>query len=91
VPSFVIPFDEVQGRVVAGNRTLLVKWLEREIRFARKPLVSCTNAGITLPSGLTLPTAADLANPSDASSPIFIGTKPAVSGAPRVVHGEVKY
>ena len=91
VPSFVIPFDEVQGRVQAGDRTLLVKWLEREIRFARKPLASCTNAGITLPSGLSLPTAADLANPSDANSPIFIGVKPAVSGAPRVVHGEVKY
>ena len=91
VPSFVIPFDEVQGRVLAGNRTLLVKWLEREIRFARKPLPTCTNAGITLPSSMSLPTAADLANPSDPASPIYIGTKPSVSGAPRVVHGEVKY
>lgn len=91
VPSFVIPFDETQGRVQAGNRTLLVKWLEREIRFARKPLSMCTDAGIALPASLSLPTAADLRNPSDAASPVYIGTKPAVSGAPRVVHGEVKY
>ncbi|MBL8343171.1 MAG: hypothetical protein JNL30_17010 [Rubrivivax sp.] len=92
VPAFVIPFDQTLGRVQApGNRTLLVKWLEREIRFARKPLNICTSAGITLPTGLSLPTANDLADPSSAGSPVYIGPKPTVSGAPRVVHGEVMY
>jgi hypothetical protein len=91
VPAFVIPFDETLGRVQAGSRTLLVKWLEREIRFARKALNVCTTAGITLPTGLALPTAAGLADPSDPASPIYIGTKPTITAAPRVVHGEVKY
>jgi len=91
VPAFVIPFDEVQGRVAHGATPYLVKWLDREIRFARKPVSQCTDAGIALPATLSLPTASGLANPSDPASPAFIGAKPASTGAPRVIHGEVKY
>jgi hypothetical protein len=35
VPQFVIPFDATTGRVTSGQSVYLVKWLEREIRFAR--------------------------------------------------------
>jgi hypothetical protein len=91
VPAFVIPFDEVQGRVTSGANAYLVKWLDREIRFARKPVSACTAAGVTLPSGLALPDASGLANPSDPASPIYIGDKPVVTGAPRVIDGDVKY
>jgi hypothetical protein len=91
VPSFVIPFDSTQGVVTAGDSTYLVKWLEREIRFARKDLGVCDGAGLTVPSGMTLPTAADLKNPSDTASDIYIGVRPVVTAAPRVIHGEVKF
>lgn len=91
VPAFMIPFDETLGRVSMGSTTLLVKWLEREIRFARKDVSVCTSAGLSLPSGLSLPTASGLNNPADPASAIYIGAKPVVSAAPRVIHGEVMY
>jgi hypothetical protein len=89
VPAFVIPFDATVGRVTAGDTTYLVKWLDREIRFARKAPEAC--ASLTLPTNVTLPTAAELKNPSDPSTDIYIGTKPTVTDAPRVIQGEVKY
>ena len=79
------------GRVSAGNTPYLVKWLDREIRFARKDLSVCANAGLTLPAGMVLPTAAELKNPADPSSDIYIGAKPTVNEPPRVIHGEVKF
>ena len=91
VPAFVIPFDETLGRVSLDGTTYLVKWLDREIRFARKEISVCQTAGLTLPDGLTLPSASDLRNPSDPASPVYIGAKPEVTAAPRVIHGEVKY
>jgi hypothetical protein len=91
VPSFTIPHDTTAGKVAAGGTTYLVKWLEREIRFARKSLSVCDAAGLTVPAGMQLPTAADLKNPSDPGSDVYIGVRPSVSGAARVIHGEVKY
>lgn len=89
VPAFAIPFDDVLGRVDNAGTPLLVKWLDREIRFAKVDPANC--ASITLPSGLTLPTAASLANPADPASSIYIGTKPVVTDAPRVIGGVVEY
>jgi hypothetical protein len=40
---------------------------------------------------MTLPTASDLKNPSDPNSSVYIGAKPAVTAAPRVIHGDVMY
>jgi hypothetical protein len=91
VPAFVIPFDEVLGRVNNGASTLLAKWLDREIRFARKDPSVCTAAGVTLPTGLTLPSAAGLNDPTDPTSSVYIGAKPTVTDAPRVIHGDVKF
>lgn len=91
VPSFVIPYDATLGGVTADGQVYLVKWLDREIRFARKPLSVCDSAGLTVPTSMPLPTAADLKNPSDPASDIYIGTRPSVAGEPRVIHGEVKY
>ncbi len=91
VPSFVIPHNSTQGVVSANGTTYLVKWLDREIRFARKNLAVCDAAGLTVPAGMVLPTAADLKNPSVPTSDIYIGVRPTVTGAPRVIHGEVKY
>lgn len=91
VPSFVIPHDSTAGQVSDGTKTYLVKWLDREIRFAKKPLSACTAAGLTVPANVTLPTASDLKDPSDPASSVYIGTKPAVTSAPRVIHGDVKF
>jgi hypothetical protein len=91
VPAFVIPYDETLGRVSLGGTNYLVKWLDREIRFARKDPATCAAAGLNLPSGLTLPTATGLADPSDPASSIYIGAKPTLTAAPRVIHGEVMY
>lgn len=89
VPAFAIPFDELLGRVDNAGTPLLVKWLDREIRFAKVDPANC--ASISLPSGLTLPTSAGLANPTDANSAVYIGTKPVVTDAPRVIGGVVEY
>jgi hypothetical protein len=91
VPAFVIPYDAVSGQVSSGSDHYLVKWLDREIRFAKKPLGSCTVAQLTTPVGSVLPTAAVLKSPHDPNSDVYIGTKPVVTTAPRVIHGEVKY
>ncbi|HEV8688729.1 MAG TPA: hypothetical protein VGQ91_00415, partial [Ideonella sp.] len=91
VPAFVIPFDESVGRVSDNGTSYLVKWLDREIRFARKDTGVCQSAGLALPEGLALPTASDLKNPADPASPIYIGARPELNAPPRVIHGEVKY
>lgn len=92
VPAFVIPFDEVTGVVSRGGTPLLVKWLDREIRFGLKNVSECTSAGVSLSTDLSqLPTSAVLKDPSDPASDIYIGTRPVVADAPRVIHGDVKY
>jgi hypothetical protein len=91
VPAFVIPFNATVGKVTTSNATYLVKWLDREIRFARKDAGVCAAAGLALPSGMTLPGIPDLKNPSDPNSDIYIGVKPAVTAAPRVIHGDVMF
>lgn len=91
VPEFAIPFSQTTGTVTNGSTTYLVKWLDREIRFAKKTVADCTAAGLSLPSGVTLPTSAGLKDPSSASSDVYIGAKPTVTDAPRVIHGVVQY
>jgi len=91
VPAFVIPFDDVLGRVNNGSTTYLAKWLDREIRFARKDPSVCSANGVSLPSSLALPDASGLKDPSDPNSAIYIGEKPVVTTQPRVIDGEVKW
>lgn len=91
VPAFAIPAG---SQVTAGSNTYLVKWLDREIRFARKdPSDGVSCAGLTVPAngGISLPTAATLKDPSAPSSDIYIGTKPTLDAAPRVIQGTVEY
>ena len=91
VSAFAIPFDPTLGRVTSGANTYLVKWLEREIRFASKDASVCGAAGLNLPTGVVLPSPSDLKNPADPNSDIYIGVKPVVDAPPRVVDGEVKF
>lgn len=89
VPEFVIPVSDTTGVVTAGSTQYLVKWLDREIRFALKDISQCS--GLTVPTNVTLPSSVDLQNPADPASGIYIGAKPEVTDAPRVIQGDVKY
>lgn len=91
VPEFMIPFDQTVGKVTRGGTTYLVKWLDREIRLAKKNVSVCSGAGLNLPSGVVLPTSGNLKDPSNSGSDVYIGSKPTVTAAPRVIHGEVMY
>ena len=92
VPAFVIPFDQTLGLAHStdeANTPYLVKWLDREIRFARKTAGECDS--LTLPLTVDLPTTDRVKNPTDPDSDIYIGVKPVVTDAPRVIHGEIKF
>ncbi|MDB6060537.1 MAG: hypothetical protein JWM78_640 [Verrucomicrobiaceae bacterium] len=93
VPAFIIP--AASNQVSDGTHTYLVKWLEREIRFARKDTTANPSACAGLSTGninVVLPTAADLKDPSSsAQTDVYLGVKPVLTGSPRVIQGEVKY
>jgi hypothetical protein len=98
VAQFSIPDDLTNGTVSYappgsnnGSTTYLVKWLDREIRFANKPLSSCSGLSLPSNSDITLPTATDVKNPTDPTSDAYIGAKPDVTDAPRVIQGVVEY
>ncbi|MHB8623235.1 MAG: hypothetical protein ACYC9J_07950 [Sulfuricaulis sp.] len=91
VPEFAIPFDQTTGTVTSGSTTYLVKWLNREVRLADKTVADCTAAGLSLPGSVILPTSAGLKDPSNSSSDVYIGAKPTVTTAPRVIQGIVQY
>jgi len=89
VPAFAIPGG---ASVTSNGHTYLVKWLEREIRFARKNPVACAALSLPANGAITLPTADDINDPSDSSdSAHYIGTKPEIDAAPRVIQGDVMY
>ena len=100
VPAFAIPYDPTatpqQGVVTSNSNgtgtTYLVKWLNREIRFASEPVSTCTTAPENLAvTPATLPTSAGLQDPSNPSSSVYNGTEPTVTSAPRVIQGTVEY
>ena len=95
VAAFAIPYDPNanprQGIVTTSTKTYLVKWLDREIRFAQEPASTCSNAGLST-AHATLPDASGLQNPSDSSSAVYNGAEPTPTNtAPRVIQGEVMY
>jgi hypothetical protein len=91
VPAFVIPHDLTLGAATDSNdgTEYLVKWLEREIRFARKSGGECDE--LLLPDDVELPGVAQLNSPADPNSDVYVGERPVVTDTPRVIHGEVKY
>jgi hypothetical protein len=99
VPQFVIPYDPTatpqQGIATTAasgvTTTYLVKWLQREIRFAVKDPSVCSADNLLAPIGVQLPTAAGLKDPSSSASDVYLGTEPTVTAAPRVIQGVVEY
>jgi hypothetical protein len=98
ISAFEIPYDPTavpqQGvvtRTVSGvTTTYLVKWLNRQILFAQKPAATCTGDGLATTSA-KLPDQTGLQDPSSSSSTVYNGVQPTVSGAARVIQGQVMY
>lgn len=98
VAAFEIPYDPSatpqQGVVATSNgdvtTTYLVKWLNRQILLAQEPASTCTSAGLVT-SSASLPDASGLQDPSDPTSAVYNGVEPTVTGAPRVIQGQVMY
>lgn len=89
VPAFAIPGG---ATITRNGHTYLVKWLEREIRFARQDAAQCAALSLPANGDITLPTAQDINDPSDSSDSVhYIGTKPDIDAAPRVIQGDVMY
>jgi hypothetical protein len=91
IAAFEIPDDPATGVVTGTQATYLVKWQQREIRFAQEDLSVCTAAGLSLPVGVSLPDTSNLQSTIDPNSSIYIGTEPTVTASPRVVQGVVEY
>lgn len=93
VPEFVIPDTIAEGSVTKGADTYYAKWLDRELRFARKDAAQCS--ALTLPSTLAFLGVDELKNTAaeSTSADYYIGAKPPLDAntAPRVIHGEVKF
>ena len=87
VPLLSIPDNTDHGIVtVEGESTrYLVKWLEREVRFA--PTAGSACSAIALGDVNDLPGTDSIIDPSDPSSADYIGDKPQVSDAPRIING----
>ncbi|MEZ5726961.1 MAG: hypothetical protein R3E48_02515 [Burkholderiaceae bacterium] len=91
VPMLSIPYDATHGVVsVQGSGTrYLVKWLGREVRFAQVPNAEC--AALNLGSITSLPGDASMVDPSDPADAAYIGARPEVTAAPRVINGAQQY
>jgi hypothetical protein len=98
ISAFQVPYDPgvtpQQGVVTTTSNgtttTYLVKWLNRQILFAQKPTTTCTNDNLTT-SSATLPDQSGLQDPGSSASSVYNGVEPAVTGAPRVIQGQVEY
>ncbi len=89
VPAFSLP-DAATMTLTSGSTTtpLIVKALDTEVRLAK------VNCGLTaLPSpttAATLPSTTAVHNPSSQADSDYIGTKPTVTSAPKVIDGVVQ-
>lgn len=95
VPRFSIPFDETPDPTSPNRATgpdgaiYYIKWLNREVRFSPAAGSNCT--ALTLGSLVGLPDVTTFRDPTETASPTYIGPKPIVTAAPRVVDGVTLY
>lgn len=83
VPAFAITDGT---SLTIGSTAALIKYLDRELRLAESP-GNCSSLALPAPSGL--PTGG-LTDPSNSGDANYIGTKPTVTAAPKVLHGVVQ-
>jgi hypothetical protein len=95
-PQFSIPTGTtvtVSASQTGAGTNYLVKALNKEVRLGTVATSVCTGAGLTLPTAgtVTLPVVGSWIDPSSSSSSTYVGTKPTVTDAPRVIHGVKMY
>jgi hypothetical protein len=89
-PQFSIPTGSTvsvsSGQTVTAGTSYTVKALQKEVRLGK---VACTGITLTLPTAgtITLPTVSTWSDPSSSASSTYVGAKPTVTDAPRVIHG----
>ena len=87
VPEFSIP-DGATMTLTSSNTPLIVKALDSELRLAK---VACGTTSLAQPSSTaTLPSVSDVHDPSNPTDVDYLGTKPTVTDAPKVIHGVIQ-
>jgi hypothetical protein len=91
VPAFSLPDGATMTLTGINNGSipLVVKALDSEVRLSK--IAACTNVTLASPSAsLTLPDATGLHNPSSSADSDYIGTKPTITDAPKVIDGVIQ-
>jgi len=84
VPEFSIP-DGATMTLTSSNTPLVIKALDAEMRLAK---VACASTSLARPTtSATLPSTSGVHDPSSSSDAYYLGTKPTVTDAPKVIHG----
>lgn len=85
VPEFSLPDG---ASMTLGSQSLLVKALDAEMRLSK---VNCASTSLAQPTTTAiLPTTADLHDPSNPADSTYVGTKPTITDAPKVIHGVIQ-
>lgn len=90
VSMFSLPDGATMTLPVTGTSgtPLIVKALNEELRLNK---VNCGTTSLTQPSTpLPLPSVSGVHDPSDAADADYLGVKPTVTDAPKVIHGVVQ-
>ena len=74
----------------SSNNTYYVKWLDREVRFNKVANSFCSPLVAELGSLSNLPSLSNLNDPSNSTDSTYIGAKPTLTSAPRVLDGVVQ-
>ena len=91
VPAFALPDGAAMTLSGTNNGSIpvVVKALDSEVRLSK--IASCTGVSLASPAAnLTLPDSTGLHDPSDASDADYVGTKPTVTDAPKVIDGVIQ-
>jgi len=89
VPEFSIPDGATMTLTSTSTNTpLVVKALDAEMRLAK---VACASTSLAQPTtSATLPSTSGVHDPSSSSDAYYLGTKPTVTDAPKVIHGVIQ-
>lgn len=87
VSMFPLP-DGATMTLPSSNTPLIVKALNEELRLSS---VSCGTTSVAKPTAaIPLPSPSGVHDPSNPADVDYIGVKPTVTGAPKVIHGVVQ-
>jgi len=91
VPAFALPDGATMTLSGTNNGSIpvLVKALDSEVRLSK--IAGCAGVSLASPAAnLTLPDSTGLHDPSATTDADYVGTKPAVTDAPKVIDGVIQ-